>query len=516
MRSSIKCSRLHEPNSKPMKAIFLALAVAVLASVASRAQILNTPATSGATYSPNSYVTLDGRYTPFSVSRSSANQTGTARRQVLIQQNARDIRVIWANYYRTNSTAIITNSNPIGIFASLEVNSAFYPIFFNGNRTNQIGAGAVVISDPIPISVSTSDSVWVRTYFDVGSGGFYPTGIPFYGSGSQGTDGMTFGSNLTESGTPTLVSSLSLYWSHLAVIGIPTGTFKPGVLLIGDSIMNGIDDQFNPNDSTCWRQPYGFASRALQSAGFGMTYLSAGSDTAAQWLSGGFIRMPAAAGTQVVLCNYGINDLSGGATYGTLQTNLKAIWTMFKQRGYKVFQTTLCPQTTSTDKWYTTGNQTKKSWETNRVNINAWLLDTSSSGAIAQSAGALSKVFDVASTVETNGLWKSQGTLVYSGTFTSATASNATDSNQSTLGLHVYDGQAVVITTGGTGSGQTVLLTANSPANVYSVSPNWSVTPDNTTTYQIRLIPTSDGVHPNRVEYQAMATAINSSVFTWP
>jgi hypothetical protein len=73
---------------------------------------------------------------------------------------------------------------------------------------------------------------------------------------------------------------------------------------------------------------------------------------------------------------------------------------MLTARGLKVFQTTICPRTTSTDNWTTTTNQTPYAHEDIRVALNDW---------IRTCPAPLSGFFDAADLAETSrnsGIWK--------------------------------------------------------------------------------------------------------------
>ena len=228
-------------------------------------------------------------------------------------------------------------------------------------------------------------------------------------SGGNGSD------QTTTLGTAWETSQNNLTYAPVAILATPDAGFSvPVVALIGDSIMGGTNDL---NDR-------GFAARALVAANIPYHYCARGGETvfAVSPLTNntGFrMRMAIVEGCTDAVSNYATNDFVGARTLAQVKADLLAFWGVLALRGVRVWQTTILPRTTSTDNWATAGNQTVPTWEASRTALNDWLKDLSGSGAMSQAAGALSGVFDIASTVEVNasnaltvngGRWISNGT----------------------------------------------------------------------------------------------------------
>jgi lysophospholipase L1-like esterase len=76
---------------------------------------------------------------------------------------------------------------------------------------------------------------------------------------------------------------------------------------------------------------------------------------------------------------YGTNDIQTSLTptFAGVAGKLLGVWQMFQRRGIAAFACTLGPNTTSTDAWATTVNQTWDALRDNtvRLALNAWIRD---------------------------------------------------------------------------------------------------------------------------------------------
>jgi lysophospholipase L1-like esterase len=435
----------------------------------------------------------------YSPARDNTNQTGTSRVQFFPQVKCQDIVLAYSNYYVASSTST-PNTNSINVKVSLEVNGVLIPVFFNGRRTVTIDGGATIYSDPIGCIISPTDSVFVRTYWDAGTGGYIPCNVNLVQININGVqDGVTYGSDLTDSGTVTNTASANSYGPR-GFYGIPLNMQK-SYLLVGDSIIDGTGDTMRLLGNT------GFAAIALFNAKIGSTKISTPGETAQNFLTKLPCRAPLIKNHTAVICDYGINDINGGVTLANLQSYLLSIWRYFATRGLAVYQTTITPKTTSTDLYMTTANQTVSANESVRLAINSWLRDTSPNGAVAQSGGSLARVLDTAAAVETNGKWNVYATPIYSGTVSSAGTNYIVD-NSLAIGLRQLDNAAVIKITGGTGAGQTATVWWNDGVHTIYVNSNWTTTPDSTSTYQIYNVSTYDGTHPTSYGHKLIANTM--------
>jgi hypothetical protein len=101
---------------------------------------------------------------------------------------------------------------------------------------------------------------------------------------------------------------------------------------------------------------------------------------------------------------YGINDVRGGSvTLASMQSTALANWQILVNKKIKVWACTLTPNTTSTDSWATTTNQTyaNSTGNTVRIQYNNWLRSLPST--------LLTGIIETADTCESSrdsGLWK--------------------------------------------------------------------------------------------------------------
>jgi lysophospholipase L1-like esterase len=98
-----------------------------------------------------------------------------------------------------------------------------------------------------------------------------------------------------------------------------------------------------------------------------------------------------------ILCELGVNGLSAGfATWSShlLGTGTKGAWGSLAAFGVPIYQTTITPQTTSSDAWATVNNQTVASAgnETARLAANAWLRDGAPISASPAAGGTVAAV----------------------------------------------------------------------------------------------------------------------------
>lgn len=440
-------------------------------------------------------------------SRDNTNQTGTTRLCLFPQFDCQDIVLAYSNVYESSASTIVPNTNSINIKASLDVRGNLFPVFFNGKRTVTIEAGATVYSDPVGVMITPTDPVFVRTYFDSGVGGYIPRNATLrtFNANLSIVDGVTYGSDLTDSGTVNATASGAGFVPR-AILG--TANVQKSFLLVGDSILDGTGDVVEASNGNA-----GFVARRFFTDKIGYTKISCPGETAFAFLNNLNCRTPIVKNYTDVICNYGTNDLSY-YTLSQIQTSLLKIWKYFATKGMKIYQTTILPKTDSTDNWLTLANQTVRSSESIRLALNAWLRDSSANGAVAQSGGNLLKVLDIAVLVEDNasGKWKVPTTYAYSGTVKSA-GSNYINDSSLTAAVRSLDGNGIIKITSGTGVGQVAQIDNNAygtPAGTQIVTKsNWATIPDATSTYEVWLTPTLDSTHPTPSYHQIMAQAIN-------
>lgn len=284
--------------------------------------------------------------------------------------------------------------------ASIELpDGTIHPVYFRGARSVPVEPNTNVVSDPIAVDLAAGDVIYVRTFSNATTGTQYTMGASSYGPGItvSGTIGFTNAADLTDSGTAFTSDLAKNYWSPI-VCGQPLGAPVATVGLVGDSITVG---QGSTNNSFAWWK-HGLANSRP-------AFCYARSGVLAQGIAAAHKRgFPLLQGLTHALVLLGTND--AGRTFAQIQADLLAIWTNLANRGIKVYGCTINPTTTSTDSWATTANQTVKSGEAVRVQINDWIRTT---------PAPLTGYIDTADATESarnSGKWKVTGAANYATT----------------------------------------------------------------------------------------------------
>lgn len=162
-----------------------------------------------------------------------------------------------------------------------------------------------------------------------------------------------------------------------AIVGLPQRSF-PSVVVLGDSIAEGRED----NSTGDAAGNHGYIQRGLYAGGPGgvaVPYTTA-AVSGEKWSTiaagGATQRLTLLKYCSHVIVNYGINDIGGGASLATLQSNFTTGVTSIKRYGVKVYACKLTPRTTSSDSWATLANQTLATGHDVggiRDQFNAWL-----------------------------------------------------------------------------------------------------------------------------------------------
>jgi hypothetical protein len=306
---------------------------------------------------------------------------------------------------------------PFTIRASLEpTNGATRIQFtFNGRLEGIVQPGGILVSDPVSSQIAAGQQFWVWTYGSSPNQFYYS---PIFATQVAWGEGCDAANNAASSdktpGTTTLTANNVSHFSPIAVIG-DAGIGYPFVGHFGDSIGAGLGDY--DNISNLGR---GFLRRAMGNA-IPFINLCVSGDLIA---NSHYIRYGLYNGCTDVITHMGINDLVGGASLSTMQTNMVAEWQALGAFGARVWQCTITPKTSSTDTWATTVNQTPFAGDSVRQAVNNWIragspLNPSTLAAVAiGTAGALlagstghplTGYFETADAVETSrnsGIWK--------------------------------------------------------------------------------------------------------------
>lgn len=291
--------------------------------------------------------------------------------------------------------------------------AAFTPVLFSGARTaTVVDGGGGLTSDPIlpgdfGLGAFTQGHVyWIRALVSVtGDTHQFPIG------GTVGTNGTAFqfdpttysASDADATGTISFTGSGSFSFGASVspiVIGTPVTPTAKFISTLGDSIVEGTGDTAAASG---W--VYGFAQRSLFDADFasnvraGCTLGRSGSTAAGMWTGPLTETKSILAHGNVAVEEWGTNS--------PVYADSAVVWSYLKSVGQYVIRTKLLTQTTSTDSWATTANQTKTANYTtptgNRIVFN---------GDIAAQEGILYDKFvsfDAAVLHTDRDLWKAPG-----------------------------------------------------------------------------------------------------------
>lgn len=387
------------------------------------------------------------RQTAASNSLSDGVSTGLTTQMYHIASVAsRELRLIYRNVYNNNG-AITDGPNAISVKAGVrQAGGLLWPVYFNGARTASIDPGGVLVSDPVPIALAKGAAFYTRTFVSVAGGAKYPLG--------RLTDSTQEGYNTTDTVDTTITSGSVRGYGPNAILGTPTVALgsSPLVAVAGDSIAAGYQDTWGAGSTDA----NGWVARTFDGV-LSYTNISVSGNSASnlQTMNAAArqLRMLGPGRPDVIFAPLGINDLQASATESQLRTRLTNMWLALAATGAAQWAATITPQTTSTDSWATTGNQTVTSVHTARLAVNAWLRDgapilsgapaaTGSNAAgtlrIGQAGHPVAKLLEVSDAVESardSGLWKA--TYTSDGTHPNATgaASIAAAITPSTLAI---------------------------------------------------------------------------------
>jgi len=313
--------------------------------------------------------------------RNTSTVTGTATRvnmwvrckAILGTDNWGDLRVGFSGTVLAGSDSFVGNDvNIIKCALEKETGGAAHtPVLFSGLRTATIPNGVAEFwSDPVsPSAFSLAEFprtgvYWVRVLMSVAPSAKFPisgigaptggvtivynpitcgvsdidgTGVPSYGVGSGGSGPTDY--NFANQCFPLL-------------IGTPKTSAGLYVAGIGDSIVSYRDDVTSP-PSNGWIA--GFFARSLFDADF-VSNPRAGCNFG---LVGAVAVLWDTATVSKGLLKYANTTVEEFGTNGPQYSSSASIWAAAKALGHQVIRTKLLTNTTSTDGWTTTANQTK-------------------------------------------------------------------------------------------------------------------------------------------------------------
>jgi hypothetical protein len=321
------------------------------------------------------------------------------------------IRVMYQNAWTGGST---TSLSPITLTSAIQTtpdSGAPVQLKFGGSTSAIVlQPGTTVYSDlyTVPGCLTANQFFIIRTFVTVPSGGSFPRDtLAGYGgfeiSGYTGTAGSNYVQNATQ--TPAnangsnqlLTSGATTAWSSdngagggsglgmfgpIAVVGYTTATAPlPVVALVGDSIMTGATESLDYEG--------GAAVRGMVSDGFTWYMVAHYGETLNGVYTGAAYgpRLQQVQQATVIIDEYGTNDLNGGVTAATLESQSLLFWALLGAKGIPIIPVTLIPRVTP---GCPASSQTVNSHLAAYESYNAWLRAPSSAGA------GLSATFDAA------------------------------------------------------------------------------------------------------------------------
>lgn len=308
-----------------------------------------------------------------------SNGTDTAanfRSRFVVIQSCHSPQFAFANWYCSSGNET-DGLNDITVRASLETSAGlFVPLYFGGARDVVIGPGGTVWSDPVGVDLRFGDIWKMRTYVTCAAGGKWPRNVQLNGSSEGGELGSPITvADKTTSGT--IAASAISGFAATAVRATPGKDRIPVIGVVGDSVACGAGVTTSVDR--------GWIRWALNGQ-YATQMVAFSSDTANSWTDDPAVvtpsrtkqRRPLLNGCTHVVSALGRNSLSVDVDNAAgLAVLTIALWNWLKRRGFRTWQATVTPQTTSTDGWVTTGNQTVAdvTVEARRIVWNTWIRD---------------------------------------------------------------------------------------------------------------------------------------------
>lgn len=461
------------------------------------------------------------------------------------------IRLLYDNYY-TNGVPNneLPNTNDIYIHAGVNAyQGVVTDTTINSEQYGRAYGKQLLITDDIAYPVTANTEFLVRTYCGfTGStllcprnDGPLPTGyVPSTHEGATGEDAVVLGN-------PYATASANSFQGYgpVAVLGYTGSQPNPSLGCEGDSIPGGTGDGAGERPGAngwCLRAVNDIQTLSEQYSGsitplYGHMIDAHSGDTLANFITAGQheAQIRDQSFTSTVMSDLGTNDL-GVSVIATMKANKlteAALWACYMQAtcpgqlNVKFVAATLLPRTTSTDGGVTVTNQTKTGNETERVQFNDWLRDTSAAGFVAQAAAATGLstsafgVFDASAAVEVNasnvltqdgGYWIAPtGSAAYSGTITGSPVSNGfTDTAISPSTVNAFRGYTIVFTSGTDAGFNSVVITQAASTGVISAV-QFHATPSTGNAYGLwSNVAFFDGTHPASYGHQLIAAAFET------
>ncbi|KAJ7583519.1 SGNH hydrolase-type esterase domain-containing protein [Mycena floridula] len=172
----------------------------------------------------------------------------TIRQTLHMSIGGDEIRVRFSNAFGVNDLEITAATIALPVDgapgASAIITSSLQTLTFSGSPNFTIPNGALVVSDPIKLSIKPQSTLTVTTYLAHGQQGFSITSHP----GSRTTSWMTPG-NLINAANMTGASTASLaHWYFVSAVETWTTQPASAFVIVGDSITDGRGSDTDKNN----------------------------------------------------------------------------------------------------------------------------------------------------------------------------------------------------------------------------------------------------------------------------
>lgn len=293
-----------------------------------------------------------------------ANKQANTRTPHYMRGNAAALQIVLSNWWV--GAAEVNGSGTDTYTAALEYPAGTFTqiTFGGGNVSGSAAPGANLISDAV-VAPPMGAKFWIRLFLS--STGLIKYQSYYAGDGTAQAEFAVSGlADKTMSGSMTVTGSTDAgAIVPCAIIGLST---VPSVGIYGDSISVGRGD--SDGAGRALQGHLGRAFGAVVPAG----HVGISGDTLVNFLASNSKRMALASYFTNIGVNIGINDVTGGASAATVQTNTNTMLGLFGSKPIAVC--TMSPVSSSTDAWATTANQTTSAANSTRAAVNTQRLTT--------------------------------------------------------------------------------------------------------------------------------------------
>lgn len=321
-------------------------------------------------------------------------KSANGRRAHYARDTMNSFQIVIPNFYVIAGTGESGTGAAATVTASIE-----YPIGtrtqvkFSGIAAGSIPNNSYLISDAIGVSIPKDALFYVWLHWENTSGFIYSSYTGNHPGVFQ-SEGYQYSASIlpdvTMSGTITNTSPTNT--NTFGCCAIIAKTRRPSVYLLGDSRQHGTQD----DNSTS-----GDLGEIAKSIGPYLAYGNYGisSTKMSVWNSSHANQLALSVYYTSVALQMGINDIYGGATAITVLAARLTALALFP--GKKVVESTLPPETTSTDGWATTINQAQVSAPANAQRV----LFNNAVRAGGRGFNGYLEIADVVESARDSGLW---------------------------------------------------------------------------------------------------------------